>query len=58
MEDAENITNCIFYAIDSIDDARWWCNKKNIDDYAIAIKLLQDCDNEIEIIKKIKKQYN
>ena len=48
MEEVENITNCIFDSIDEDGDV------KNIDDYTIAITLLQDCDNEIEIMKKMK----
>ena len=57
ISDVENIVNSIFYAIDGIDNAKWWCNKKNSTEFNIALKLLEDNDVEKELIKKIQKQY-
>lgn len=56
--DCFGITNTIYYAINDIDDAKWWCNKKDTDDFKIAIKLLEENEDEIELINKIKKQYS
>lgn len=55
ISDAENIVNSIFYAINDIDNAKWWCNKKNSTEFSIALKLLEDNDSEKELIKKIQK---
>lgn len=52
-----SLTDHIFYAINDIDDARWWCNKKNTSDYTIAIKLLADYEDEVSIVKKMHKEY-
>lgn len=55
--DVDSIVNSIFYAINDIDDAKWWCNKKNSSDCKIALNLLDD-DNDKENIKKIYKFYD
>ena len=55
ITDAENIANSIFMALDTINDARWWCNKKNTNDFTIALKLLEDDEYYLDIIKKLKK---
>lgn len=56
--DARNIADILFTSIDSIDDAKWWCNKKATNDFAIASKLLEDEEELLNIIKKLKKEYN
>ena len=45
-------------SINTIDDAKWWCNKKSTNDFTIASKLLEDNDEYLNIIKKLKKEYN
>lgn len=57
-EDANTISNSIFTAIDGINDARWWCNKKNTNDFTIASTLLEDDEICLDIIKTLKKNYN
>lgn len=57
-EDANTISNSIFMAIDGINDARWWCNKKNTNYFTIASKLLEDDEICLDIIKTLKKNYN
>lgn len=56
--DAVLISNSIFMAIDSINDANWWCNKKSTNDFTIASKLLEDDEMQLELINKLKKEYN
>lgn len=56
--EAESIANSIFMAIDSIDNAKWWCNKKSSNEFSIASKLLEDDEDNLDIIKKLKKEYN
>ncbi len=56
--DVNNIENALFMAIDTIDDAKWWCDKKNANDFAIATSLLKEDELFIDIIKKLKKKYN
>lgn len=56
--DAELVANAIFMAIDNINDSRWWCNKKSTNDFTIASKLLEDDEICLDIIKKLKKEYN
>lgn len=56
--DEFNITNSIFNAISEIDDAKWWCNKKNTPDKQIALKLLNDNDELTTIVKEIYKKYD
>ena len=55
---ADDITNALFMSIDTIDDAKWWCNKKTTNDFTIASKLLEDDEIHLNIIKKLKKEYN
>ena len=56
--DADNIADALFMSINTIDDAKWWCNKKSTNDFTIASKLLEDNDEYLNIIKKLKKEYN
>lgn len=56
--DADDISDALFMSIDSIDDAKWWCNKKTTNDFTIASKLLEDDEIHLNIIKKLKKEYN
>ena len=51
---ANNIVDHLFFCINSIDDAKWWCNKKNINDFIIAKELLQYYEDDIVIIDMIK----
>jgi len=55
---ADDITNALFMSIDTIDDAKWWCNKKTTNDFTVASKLLEDDEIYLNIIKKLKKEYN
>lgn len=55
--DAEHIANELYYSINEIDDARWWCNKKNTDDCKVALSLIEDEDLK-STIKKIKKAFD
>ncbi len=55
--DINFLTDTIFSAINDIDNANWWCNKKDADEFKIASSLVTD-ESEKEIIKNIKKAYN
>lgn len=57
LEDAESIVDAFYWAIGEIDDARWWCNKKQWETIKIAMKLTDD-DEYLELLKKIKKAYH
>lgn len=57
-DDADDIANALFMSIDTIDDAKWWCNKKTTNDFTIASKLLEDDEVHLNNIKKLKKEYN
>ena len=56
LNDAEDIANEFWTSISNIDDARWWCNKKHMDDIKIAMKLTDDEDYK-QMLKAIKKKY-
>ena len=56
-DEASWIAEDIYRAIDGIDDACWWCNRKNADDFNVAIKLMIDSPHQ-DSVKKLKKQYS
>ena len=50
------IVNEIYCYISNTDDARWWCNKKDIEDIKLIQKLLENEEYK-KIVKKIYKNY-
>lgn len=56
--DADDITDSIYISINAIDDAKWWCNKKNTNDFTIVSKLLENDEVSLNNVKKLKKEYN
>ena len=58
LTDATNIAYSISSEISNIDNAKWWCNKKSANDFTIASKLLESDENNLNIVKVLKKEYN
>ena len=58
LVDAESFASAISLQMGNIDNAKWWCNKKNTNDFTIASNLLKEDVINLNIVKKLKKEYN
>lgn len=56
VSEAEEIISDLYYAIEEIDSASWWCDRKEKDEFTIALTLLED-DSLKKIIRKMKRKY-
>lgn len=54
---ADKIVEHIFNSISYYDDANWWCDRKNANEYNLAFKLLEDYDEDKKVIRNLKKKY-